>query len=55
MLTGVFDVVDVLPLAERVAVLAPARARPRADVHQDPVYVNDTVYAEYKLNSYFIS
>ena len=36
-LTCVFDVVDVLPLAERVAVLAPARARPLAHVHQVPL------------------
>ena len=38
-LTCMFDIVDVLPLAERVAVRAPARARPLADVHQEPVSV----------------
>ena len=42
-LTGVFDVVDVLPLAERVAVLAPARPRPLADVHQVPFGWRDRV------------
>ena len=57
-----FDVVDVLPLAERVAVLAPARTRPLADVHQEPVYVDNAIlrgqgelqYTVYRLYRYRI-
>ena len=61
-----FDIVDVLPLAERVAVRAPARARSLADIYQEPVSVGKRgvkapqIYSIYKCvrswleNSLFI-